>query len=641
MYPLQSILWPHLDLCSDPTLWLRLKGAARLDDNAQGLTFDTGGEVHFDTYGNLFNLSRWQQHCALQDLQLSITGTGQFDLTLFCLTATGARQPLQQAQVTLRAGDAEIIEIADLDRLPAPVPSATNAASDPAPVALLGVSLTARGTGQIEAVDWISRQAPQRSPDLLLVITSFRRPEALARSLSRFADFIATSPLKPHINLLVVDNDRSLTLPQELQGHDNITLVGNDNLGGAGGFARGALEAQARGASHCLFMDDDAAVPMQAIARSWSMLAHATDPSTAIAGALAESDCPWKLWENGAVFDRICHPQHGGLDLRDPQALVHLERDSTPKRPDNFYGGWWFFAFPLASMQHLPFPFFVRGDDVNFSLIHAFNILTLNGVMAHQDEDFTLKESPLTVYLDLRSHLAHHLTVPHLNIGRIGLAQVMLRFHVRAFLSCHYETLAAINLACADVLSGPRYFAENADLADRRRQIGLMTQSERWHPHDGDTAPTPDALTMDRLKGSRALSPDRLLPRLLMKATLNGHLLPFFSRLGDRVTLPARLRGARRSLWGAAEITYVSLDGQTRYRVRHNKRRAWAGSLRLAGHLLHLLCNYRRIQEDWQQGYTRQTTSDFWQELLHLPAPNEGQNGTETQEPTAPARHIA
>ena len=28
------------------------------------------------------------------------------------------------------------------------------------------------------------------------------------------------------------------------------------------------------------------------------------------------------------------------------------------------YGGWWFFAFPLEATAAYPYPYFVRGDDV-------------------------------------------------------------------------------------------------------------------------------------------------------------------------------------------------------------------------------------------------------------------------------------
>ena len=50
-----------------------------------------------------------------------------------------------------------------------------------------------------------------------------------------------------------------------------------------------------------------------------------------------------------------------------------MEFATTGPAPDNFYGGWWYFAFPVDQVKHQPFPFFVRGDDVSFSLVHDFN----------------------------------------------------------------------------------------------------------------------------------------------------------------------------------------------------------------------------------------------------------------------------
>lgn len=38
--------------------------------------------------------------------------------------------------------------------------------------------------------------------------------------------------------------------------------------------------------------------------------------------------------------------------------------------PKILHAGRLFFAFPVDHVEHLPFPFFVRGDDVSFSLVN-------------------------------------------------------------------------------------------------------------------------------------------------------------------------------------------------------------------------------------------------------------------------------
>ncbi|MFT3689007.1 hypothetical protein [Paenirhodobacter sp.] len=473
---------------------------------------------------------------------------------------------------------------------------------------VLFFELRALTEGTLTDAQWLTPQPPLRTPELQVSVTTFRREKAVAQTAARFEAFAAQSPIGAHLRMVIVDNGQSVTLPPMA----HVALVPNENLGGSGGFARGLIEAQNRGASHCLFMDDDASVHMGALERTWTFLAYAERPDVAIAGAVANAQHRWQLWENGALFDRLCRPQHMGLDLRNFGEVLELEFDTIPRQPGNFYGGWWYFAFPVDQVKHLPFPFFVRGDDVSFSLVHDFDIVTLPGVISYQDEDFSVKETPLTVYLDLRSHLAHHLALPSMEIGRTGLIRIIARFWMRSLLACHYETLDAIALACEDVLAGPEFFRNNADMAMRRQQIGALTQVERW------AAAAPGA--RPRKSDRHRFSPANPLSRIVMKATLNGHLLPGFSRLGDDITLPASLRGARRPIWGARSITYVSGDGAKSYTVRHDKRKAWAVSRRIFGLMRQIWRGYDPLRDNWRAGYVALTERPYWEDRMGLKA---------------------
>lgn len=593
---LQQLAWPEVGLCTERDLYVRLSGGAALSLAEREIHVPCGAEADFGTYNNLFNIGKWIKQCGLETLSLRLTGAGRFELVIFLAQPGRSWERLANEIVTL---DAE-----------APLVMPVGGLADIGTRGAIFFELRALDPagGVLRAADWCTRDAPRRTPELMLSVTTFRREAAVARTAERFERYIAGSALKDHIRMTVVDNGQSA----EIAPSEHVTLVPNENLGGAGGFSRGLIEAQRTGASHCLFMDDDASVHMEAIERTWAFLAYAKGPATAVAGAVSNAQHRWQLWENGALFDRICRPQHMGTDLRDIEQVLEMEFDSTATRPRNFYGGWWYFAFPVAEVAHMPFPFFVRGDDVSFSLAHDFNIVTLNGVISFQDEDFSVKESPLTVYLDLRSHLAHHLSLPAMEIGRGGVARIVARFWIRSLLACHYETLEAVAQAAEDVLAGPEFFAANADMATRRSEIGARTVAERWTPAE-DLAPSRD----------RGWLPANRWPaRALMKLSLNGHLLPGFTLIGNRIELPAALRGARRPIWGAAEITYVSTDGKRAYRVRHDKRRAWKVSRRIAAATWAIWRDYDGLLGQWRRGYDDLTRPSFWQRLLKIaPAP--------------------
>ena len=103
-----------------------------------------------------------------------------------------------------------------------------------------------------------------------------------------------------------------------------------------------------------------------------------------------------------------------------------------------------------------------------------------------------------------------------------------------------------------------------------------------------------------------------------MKLAWNGHLLPGFAAIGNRITLPATRRGQIRPLWGAAEITYVSPDGKRSYTVRHSKRAGLRLSWRILRGALRLWRGHDRLSADWRAGYDRLTGSDFWKTRLGL-----------------------
>ncbi|WP_299658196.1 glycosyltransferase [uncultured Tateyamaria sp.] len=584
---LQPLSWPEPALCSEQDLYFRAHGPSGVSLQAQKIHFSKGAHLQFNTYFNLFNVGKWYTHCGLKTIGLQLAGRGTVELTVFLAFPDRSWGRLVNEVVDLSPDRAQRFEM-DL------TPYAPEQG-------ILFFEVKTLSDGLLNWAAWDTTQAPRRTPDLALAVTTFRREDAVAETVERFRAFMAKSKLRNHLHMIVVDNGRSAGI----QSDSHVTAIDNENLGGAGGFSRGLLAARERGHSHCLFTDDDAATPMDAFERTWTFLAYARDPGTAVAGAMISTRHAWALWENGATFDGACKPLYGGTDLRDQAQVFDMEFASTPRNPHNFYGGWWYFAFPVDEVKHMPFPFFVRGDDVSFSLAHDFNIVTLPGVVSFQ-ESFTEKDSPLTWYLDLRSHLAHHLSLPSMDIGKRGTARIALWFWARTLIPHHYETMAAINLALEDVMRGPEFFAENADMAARRGQIGALRKIEAWQ-----AMPEPPA-------ERRWLNPHRSWQRGLMKITLNGHLLPFFSRFGNRVTVPAEKRWNPREIWGAAQITYRNEANGQAYTVTHSKWRALSESLKTYRLMRQFWKDYDSLKDRWQKAYPELTGTGFWQGALKL-----------------------
>ncbi|MEW2915170.1 glycosyl transferase [Leisingera sp. JC11] len=592
---LQPLIWPEAGICTERGLYLRLQGAAGPAADDQGWRFPAGSGARFDTWFNLFNAGTWQRQCRLQSLHLLLEGEGCFAVTVFMALPQGAWQQ-QQHRAELAPGRPARLDL-----------SALLAAAGQRGLIFFELQ-AADGPAALARAGWQTADAPRRQPGLALAVTTFRREAEAARTAERFAAFRAQSRIKAHLQLIVTDNGRTVDLPPR----DGVTVIANENLGGAGGFTRGLLEARARGASHCLFMDDDASIHMGSLERTWMLLAYAEDPATAIAGAMISEQRRWEIWENGARFFTRCRPLHMGTDLRDFRQAADMEWEVSGPPPPQLYGGWWYFAFPLERAEHLAFPFFVRGDDVSFSLVNRFNIVRLNGVVSFQ-ESFTEKQSPQTWYLDLRSHMAHHLSLPALDVGAWGVLKIAVWFFLRNLPRMHYGTLAAINLAVEDVLQGPEFFDAHADLVARRGDLKALAGDEAWQ----DLKPEADLPPLRR-------EPPPAWLRHLMKLSLNGLLLPFYARIGRRITLEADCRDSLGHAWGAAEISYLNAALDKYYTVRHNKPAAWREIRRFAANARAFLKAYDGLAARYRGAYGRLTSEGYWRAKLAMDRPGEG-----------------
>jgi galactofuranosylgalactofuranosylrhamnosyl-N-acetylglucosaminyl-diphospho-decaprenol beta-1,5/1,6-galactofuranosyltransferase len=582
-YPLQGAIWPQAGISTEIPAHFFLKGPVGMSLAHGGADFSAGGYLATGPYFNVFNIGKWRKHCGQLPLELQLVGQGQFLLSIRLAGRNMSELQLFSEVVTLDGVLRQRIDPADLEHQHE----------------VLLFELTALEDGHLEDFAWVTTEPPRRTPELMLSVTTFRREQAVARTAERFRRYRSEVDIRDHVRMLIVDNGRSV----DVRDGDGVTVIGNENLGGAGGFTRGLLHAQETGATHCLFMDDDASVQMEAISRTWWFLAYAQDPRTTVAGSMIDAVHRWRLVEAAATFDLGCRPRFGGLDLRDRDLVFEMEYDTTDPGPEDLYGGWWFFAFPVDRVRHLPFPFFVRGDDVSFSLANDFQVVTLPGVASVQ-ESFTDKASPLNWYLDFRSHLAHHLSLPQKRRSWWELQRMVYDFFARTTRRFHYDSLSAVNLAFEDVLSGPGFFDRNADMARRRADLKAMTTTEAWQP----VSPPPKAREVRLPRPLRAL----------MRLTLNGHLLPIGDGLGLSLTLVAPYREDFRKAYGACRVTYLNADETMAYTVHRDRKRFWQETRRLLRNTLRLRRSYGRQLRRWHRAYGELTSQEYWEKKLGL-----------------------
>ena len=599
MITLQTFIFPEPAICTEHPLYFHTSGEAGVSQSRGEIWLARGSKVSFDTYFNLFNLGKWHSGCVLDGLIAEITGSGRVEIRIIQAIPEQSWETLHCETVTLAGGAPYRADVSHY------------AARAVRGLVFAEIRALDEAGATVTGGRFATRSLAGDLPRLAVSITTFKREAQVRETVARLDAFLQGFAYGDHVHVQVVDNGQSAGIAAS----DRVTPVDNPNYGGAGGFARGLIEAEKAGFSHCLFMDDDASFHMENIARTYMFLALSRDPRNAVSGAMINNTHKWAMWENGAWFDGSCHPLDCGTDLRERRDVFKMEM--TRRHMPTLYGGWWFFAFAIDQVRHHPFPFFVRGDDISFSLMNDFAITTLNGVVSFQD-DFSEKESAQTLYLDLRNHIIHHLVSDDLARSPLGTARVPVRFIMRSLLRFHYESAAAQLLAWQDVMRGPDFFDANIDMAARRADIKALMKDEAWRPvQSGDLA---ERRRLTRLS--------RRLRHLIGYSTLNGHLWPFSARRWDKIVVGMGDRGIVYPAFGAGEITYLSADSARAYRVAQSKRRFFATGWEMAKILRRFLRDYATIREQYREGYGRLTTRGYWEGRLDL---------TDTPAATTPA----
>jgi len=602
---LQHAIYPEAGLCTEANMYFHAVGPVSYSDSTGIVSIDQRTTVLFDTYFNALNIGKWHATCKLEGLYLGLLGRGRVQIKVMHAIPDRSWELLYDAAHTLSTGAEKMVDLSHYAKT--------------AVTGMVYFELTAISPGvQLTAARFAAPGEVNKAVKLCLSITTFKREAEVENTARRMAAYFKTSDFAEQMHLNIVDNGNSAKIIDS----PKITRIPNANLGGAGGFTRGLIEADKSGFTHVLFMDDDASIPMEALHRTYAFLTLSKDPKAAVSGAMISNSDKWRMWENGAIFDRNCRPQFTGTDLRDWFQVMNMEFKSASYRSPKMYGGWWFFAFPVSQVKHYPFPFFVRGDDINFSLANDFHITTLNGVVSFA-EDFSDKESPMTLYLDLRNHFVQHLTLEKMAIGPLNIARIGIGFFARNAVKFQYETIDALLMAWNDVLKGPQFFADNPDAAAQRAAVKAIYKQESWKP-------VSDFNLIEKRRYKVVNGPGRAYFRW----TLNGHLLPFYNLWGSRVVLEPRDRNNFAPVWGASRITYLNSTRDKAYTVQQSKIRFVGQAFRLLWLTARLYVGYGALLAKYRRGYAEITVPSYWQKALKLvKAPVAASAKTETAKP--------
>ena len=583
---LQTFVFPDQARADRTALYARWPdGDVRLAAPDGSFSLAAGSRVDFCTFFNAFSHRKWEQQTGIDTLELLLSGRGRVRVVVQAYSATAAAWPIADLIVDLHDEQTPIV-LGD-------------------PTTILGDSLAVEmtamdGDAAVQSAGWATQATPKRAVHLAAVIVTFRREAAARDAIARFRS--ATIPGAPGpMHLYVIDNGETLDEPSD----ERVTILKNRNLGGAGGFARGLIEALDAGRfTHALFMDDDASCEPESVWRTMALSAYLRDERAAVAGAMLLTSRPLEQHEKGAHLELgrgkppIWRPLGQGTDLAHAAGIVG---NDGPDRAN--YGAFWFFAFPLAAVTALPFPFFVRGDDTDFSLSNRFPIVTLNGIASWCDH-FGSKLSQCTEYLTYRSWFA--LMLMH---GDRGAAARSLRAIARNALTFgfrfDYACLHAILDALEDAAQGPRFFADHPAPVDALKRVGQRVS--------GEPLVASDFARIGSLPGGAFVI--RLAVATL---TLGGHLLPQAALKRPIPHVQVAWEAGRFALVRSSAV--VVGTGATISLYRRNLREMMRGLRRLLTLYPRLWRKLPALEREYRSGAAQLRTADFWRGQFDKPA---------------------
>lgn len=572
---IQRGVYPNLSLCTETELYFRLDRAL-IDFNKSRIFINKMGRVDTDTYFNSISVGKWKRHTQVNDLSLNLTFKGKIKLLW----------QLDRLHYSSKVLGENYLISDDFKTVNIPL-EFWNSLED----GILFFSIVALDDSEVSTFSYSTISPISQSVKLGIVVTHFNRQQFVLPAVERLkSDLLQNEEYKDKIALFIVDNSRNLP---EIDG---VTIIPNENLGGAGGFTRGLINLQeTEGYTHCLFMDDDASCEVESIKRTLSFLEYSSLSSQCVAGAMLREAEAFRQHENGAKFDGLCRPNKCGLDLREIHDLLVNEEEEHID-----YGGWWFFAFPIKDIKNYAFPYFVRGDDIGFGLKHKFNTITLNGISTWQ-EDFSLKNGPLPYYLDARNHIMQHLQglIPQ---GFKGIARTTARMCLKNLLTYNYETALAVIYAMEDVLKGSDFWRNNVDMSTKRKEILSLVINEK--PRD---------ITVDEISFARTGNPNESkILRLIRWSTLNGHLLPKVLFKKGYVWQNKGFGGNLREIYRYSKVLYIHRPTRKGFMLEHSKVKFFLYLFRYTKALFKLYVRYGVLSKDSKSSYDELTSKEFW-----------------------------
>lgn len=354
-----------------------LPGPGNLPDiGALPIAMANQDRLDTESLRNCFFPEIFRRHSDAEQLSLTVRGQGRFHLSARCVGEDGAAQELA-GQVTEPGRDSTTIPLPDLGALP-----------DNARLSARVQALS--GQAELREVCWQTRAPRDSSGRLVVLLRTFGRTRDI---LSLFAGFRAEAArgefghFLTNTAFVLLDTSPDVSPDEyrafaELEGFHTFVFKGA-NLGGGGNMSQvklllhEALRDADVAVDELLLLDDDLGISLESLRRNWAASLFRRD-TTMFTLPVFRKSRPRVLWEDGSFWGRFSgDSMTGARELVQPMFLRHnlsfggrdhLDRMARAHYPE--YATFIFQSMPFELSETLGYPaaFFLRGDDIEYSL---------------------------------------------------------------------------------------------------------------------------------------------------------------------------------------------------------------------------------------------------------------------------------
>lgn len=606
---IQPIIMPDLDYCSNQELFFSgdKNNIAEYDYKNKVYRFDEGNEIFANTYFNSFSEIKWKKYTSINCVKLQLCLLGNFEVSIFFAVKTESQLSNRlYLRETINAEQKGVFSFNinyELEQFDGLFYFVLKAKSN---------DCFFYGGGYYSDADYINEI------NIAAIFCTYKREKFLYKNIETIKKTALNkeSILNDKLHVYVIDNAK--TIDNALNKDCNISVIYNKNVGGAGGFTRGIIEAiqSDKNFTHVVLMDDDAVINPYAFTLLFSFLSYVKKPFKKmwIGGSTLRLDQQNIQMEAGAVWNNdLLFNTKRALDLSLDYNLLFNESDESRS-----YVAWVFNCIPLStiSLDNLPLPVFVRGDDMEYGIRNAGMITTLNGICSwhvplHNKYSFFMD------YYVIRNQLI--LNAIHDDSFSYKRAKNLLINSIkRELLYYRYESVNLIFRAFEDFLKGIELFeidgeklhSEVMKMAPEMKSYSELTQIGKPFIYE----------KMQYLNNLQAGK----LQKIMQVITLNGYLCPgiFFNSKGwDNYRIVDITKPRSIYFFMSKNVLQIDLLSEKGYVSSLKRRKLFTSIVRCI-----YICTKMRFGAlkrailSYKLGYKKVTSIQFWNKYLNREA---------------------